>query len=327
MSFDLRVPFAYLEDGSVIRPSNAERGVNLFCPSCAEPLVYRKGEKVIAHFAHRSGGQCASYETIVHKVAKNELAKRIRESLAGHAPRQTFKRACDYCGSNEIEQGLPASIWSVGVEKRAVSGYTPDLTLYDAEGTARCGIEVLVFSAVSDEKAVALGIPWIEIEAKEIMAGLGREGGCYAVHRDSLPKFACTACQKAVFGAYRVALSVLDQWGLQWPTAPFYVSYGDCWSCGCYIPFFDWNRQQFPTPPTPRPYTVQHRYSRTTDSKYWANTCPNCRRLQGDFFVFNEPGGAFFPDEDDKMRFIGAQKNGELDLSTGRLNLRQAPEL
>lgn len=36
-------------------------------------------------------------------------------------------------------------------------------------------------------------------------------------------------------------------------------------------------------------------YSRTTNSLYWANHCMACGVILGDFYLHNEPGGAFFP--------------------------------
>ncbi|MBI3713792.1 MAG: hypothetical protein HY253_12650 [Burkholderiales bacterium] len=41
--------------------------------------------------------------------------------------------------------------------------------------------------------------------------------------------------------------------------------------------------------------TFQLKYSKTTQSKYYANTCPSCGVLSGDFFLHSEPGDPFFP--------------------------------
>ncbi|MGB0718484.1 MAG: hypothetical protein ACPGO7_04050 [Alphaproteobacteria bacterium] len=41
--------------------------------------------------------------------------------------------------------------------------------------------------------------------------------------------------------------------------------------------------------------TFQLRYSKTVGEKYYANTCPRCGMLSGDFFLHSEPGGPFFP--------------------------------
>lgn len=43
-------------------------------------------------------------------------------------------------------------------------------------------------------------------------------------------------------------------------------------------------------------------YSKTINQKYWANHCPYCRALQGDFFLYSEPGGAFCPIDEDSMK-------------------------
>ncbi|MGF6179797.1 hypothetical protein ABIB42_000796, partial [Massilia sp. UYP32] len=36
-------------------------------------------------------------------------------------------------------------------------------------------------------------------------------------------------------------------------------------------------------------------FSKTTNSSYWMNHCEHCGMKQGDFNMFSEPGGAFFP--------------------------------
>jgi len=41
--------------------------------------------------------------------------------------------------------------------------------------------------------------------------------------------------------------------------------------------------------------TFQQRYSKTVKDKYYANVCPNCGMLSGDFFLHSEPGAPFFP--------------------------------
>lgn len=48
-------------------------------------------------------------------------------------------------------------------------------------------------------------------------------------------------------------------------------------------------------------------YSRTVGCKYLANPCNNCGALQGDFFLRSEPGGAFFPMDDDERARIQIQ--------------------
>jgi len=43
--------------------------------------------------------------------------------------------------------------------------------------------------------------------------------------------------------------------------------------------------------------TFKLKYSKTVGGKYYANTCPKCGVLSGDFFLHSEPGAPFFPTE------------------------------
>ncbi len=45
-------------------------------------------------------------------------------------------------------------------------------------------------------------------------------------------------------------------------------------------------------------------YSKTIQSKYWMNHCIFCKAKLGDFFLYNEPGGAFFPIDPDDAKKI-----------------------
>jgi hypothetical protein len=49
---------------------------------------------------------------------------------------------------------------------------------------------------------------------------------------------------------------------------------------------------------------IEWRFSRTAGDSYWANICPHCGALFGDFFLHCEPGGAFFPEDDDNASRI-----------------------
>ena len=41
--------------------------------------------------------------------------------------------------------------------------------------------------------------------------------------------------------------------------------------------------------------TFKLKYSKTVGQKYYANACPKCGVLSGDFFLHSEPGAPFFP--------------------------------
>lgn len=46
------------------------------------------------------------------------------------------------------------------------------------------------------------------------------------------------------------------------------------------------------------------RYSRMADDTYFANTCGHCSANFGDFYLFSEPGGAFFPTTEEEAAAI-----------------------
>jgi hypothetical protein len=60
----------------------------------------------------------------------------------------------------------------------------------------------------------------------------------------------------------------------------------------------------------------QKRHSKTTQSVYYANTCDKCDANFGDFFLFCEPEGAFWPIDEEQARAInimGLPFAGEFD--------------
>ncbi len=44
--------------------------------------------------------------------------------------------------------------------------------------------------------------------------------------------------------------------------------------------------------------TFKRKFSKTTRTEYYANTCPKCGILSGDFYLHSEPGGPFFPESE-----------------------------
>jgi hypothetical protein len=50
--------------------------------------------------------------------------------------------------------------------------------------------------------------------------------------------------------------------------------------------------------------TFQFRSSLMAGSKYFANTCPTCHVIYGDFFLHSDPGAPFFPESEEEARSI-----------------------
>lgn len=54
--------------------------------------------------------------------------------------------------------------------------------------------------------------------------------------------------------------------------------------------------------------TFRHTFSKTIGAKYYANNCPKCGVISGDFYLHSEPGGPFFPTEKDEARTLTLEK-------------------
>ena len=79
--------------------------------------------------------------------------------------------------------------------------------------------------------------------------------------------------------------------------------------------------------------TFKLKHSMMAGKKYYANTCPKCRVLYGDFFLHAEPGAPFFPtdEEDAKLLYIKeipisktVSMNAGLNLGLGKMILSNA---
>lgn len=49
-------------------------------------------------------------------------------------------------------------------------------------------------------------------------------------------------------------------------------------------------------------------HSKTADFSYYANHCPHCKIITGDFHLHSEPGGAFFPNDEEEASNISLQE-------------------
>jgi hypothetical protein len=50
--------------------------------------------------------------------------------------------------------------------------------------------------------------------------------------------------------------------------------------------------------------TFKLTYSKTVGDKYYANTCPHCGMLSGDFYLHSEPGAPFFPMDEEEAAYL-----------------------
>ena len=173
-----KVPAGRSPSGRLVRARDASPEVGYRCPGCDSPLLLRRGPVRAHHFAHLGHGWC-SPESALHKGAKAWLAQILRGCLDGRrtgAPRLRVP-----CAGNHGTQPpwrCPGEAWfslgdlafdEVALERTTPEGLRPDLLLLE-QGRPVLGIEILVSHAVDAVKAARTAHPWVELEARRVLA-------------------------------------------------------------------------------------------------------------------------------------------------------------
>jgi hypothetical protein len=167
----------------------------------------------------------------------------------------------------------------------------PDVTLLQGDKVV-AAVEILHAHAVTAEKRARFRdqkVPWLELRAEAVVDDPLH---WVAVNSGRPGKLRCAPCVAREAEINRIAA----QFRLLPLPRGYRVAPIRCHSCHQEMLAFSWSRRPFNTesPPNPRPKTLQFRYSETLGAKYWANVCPTCNRIQGDFFLYADPEGPFY---------------------------------
>jgi len=82
--------------------------------------------------------------------------------------------------------------------------------------------------------------------------------------------------------------------------------------------------------------TFKFRYSKTVGGEYFADTCPSCGSLSGDFYLHSEPGAPFFPTDEQEVSLLYLKEipiqgpvrvQAGFHMGTGALFLRNAKRI
>ena len=155
-----------LKDGEITSIADVESGLKCgcVCPACGEPLVAKKGSKVMHHFAHHAGTNCEyGYQTSLHLAAKDILSKAKKMVI----PAVTI----DFPGTykrERVSEEKEIEIDRVELERR-FDDVIPDVVVY--AGGKYFFVEIFVTHQVDYFKLVKLklaNISTIEIDLSEI---------------------------------------------------------------------------------------------------------------------------------------------------------------
>ena len=189
MSTSINLPCA-LQGTQVIPIEEAIRGgKDYLCPGCKQPVIAKKGEKKVHHFAHKSAGSCSTgYETALHLLAKEIIVRERTFRLPDSSDRfARHKSTTILAADNEITFRLPLA-YSIEVEpgkirsEQKLGNRIPDIII-DAYGK-QLVVEIFVTHAVDEEKLNDLegeGVSVVEVDLSELAN----------VTKDELTKILC----------------------------------------------------------------------------------------------------------------------------------------
>jgi len=288
---ELSVPFVIDDEDRMYSPTTAEKGKNYLCPACRGPVIFKQGEVRIPHFAHKVSDTC-NQETIIYKTAKMLIQQAVREWKLGKSNQPTLQRACQICGTF-ISQPLPEKVDDAVLEYRLTDGSIVDVALMVGE-MAQAAVEIKVTHAVDEIKTLRLSVPFVELNGYEVIGN----PLIWNPIADTFKPLTCDKC-KSIYSRFQVkAKQVAKENGLELPAAFYRHGFCKCWKCKREIIVFAWTKDGMHDDSAPKvkpvPKTVQYRYSKTVGGKYWVNTCPYCKSIQGDFFLYSEPESPFF---------------------------------
>ena len=287
----LRVPFAFGDEKRLYDPETAEKGKHYFCPACQDAVILRKGEIKKAHFAHKVSETC-NQETILHKTAKQLIVDAISDWKSDKTDAPVLKRTCEICRQSK-DQPLPDKVESAMLEYRMSEGFVVDVALM-VENEPAAAVEIRVSHAVDENKAKSLSIPFIELEGQKVV----ENPTIFEPIFDRFLSFTCGACKQAKARFEIKVKEIAKQTGIELPTHYYRYGFCKCWKCKREIIVFAWPKTSewdISAPKVePIPRTIQYRYSNTVGGKYWVNTCPRCKSIQGDWHLFSQPDGPFF---------------------------------
>lgn len=287
----LAIPFGLAPDGSFVLPWNADPAVPYLCPGCGAPLRLRRSHVRRAHFAHRRGEGCAT-ESLLHRAAKELVVRVVREWRDAGGPRPCIDRPCPvWSCDGGVVQDLPDDITDARCEVRLGDGSIADVVLYRGDEPA-CVVEILATHAVDEAKARRLELPWVELDAADLL----ERPWWWMATQDGLRPFACPKCAARVTerreeleAIQAAAAGVAGRTGQVIPPSPPYRTVPHaCWRCGSEMVVHLWpggGGHSARTPPPPRPPTVRLCATEGYGAGYWANCCPSCGSVQGDGYL------------------------------------------
>lgn len=192
-----------------------------------------------------------------------------------------------------MSNALPEKVDSAALEYRLVDGSIADVVLMVGD-LAQAAVEIRVTHAVDEVKAKRLLIPFIELDGYDVI----ENPALWKPTIDNFNPFTCEHCKSNYVKFQAKARQIAKANNLEIPTEYYRYGFCKCWKCKREIIVFAWPKSGIHDESAPEvkpiPKNIQYRYSKSIGGKYWANACPYCHIIQGDFFLHMEPDSPLF---------------------------------
>lgn len=289
-----KVPYGRSNEDVLIPVSDAIRGERYRCPSCDLLLVLRDGQERVKHFSHPPNSEC-SEESIIHITAKELIAQAISNNASGSGKGIRLRNGCFGCGS-EFYTVLPNQIFDEAKIEMKIQSFICDVVAIK-DGAPKLAIEIYATHEIDYKKANELKPHWIELRAEDVIDDPYE----WKPTKHKLKSCYCHDCKER----FKHIVETCRKWGVDENdyipigmkgNANYIAATETCFKCKERIPVFWWKGVPFceKEPPIPRPKTIIYKYSKQFGGSYWANTCPNCKVIQGDNHLLLFESGVFF---------------------------------
>ena len=304
----LKVPYA-IRDGEIVHASQVERGLacGCVCVECGTRLVARWGPKTRPHFAHHATAGDCDGESLLHRLGKRILARRMEVDIATRRP-VNVRWGCERC-DREHETDVVRGATGVAVEHTICTAgggrIRPDVAVIDRSGKPQMLCELVVTHEPAQgvyDYARANGIAVAEFWIADVADLEGLEHA-----RTLRPK-------KATLGCLTPSCSECGEPMRDSPARySLHVVAASCWKCGSDMKLALWESDGgelhdylggsvFGPSGRSRGMMVEdgegpgeeelavarshgaiirRHYSRTMGGSYQANTCPRCQAFVG----------------------------------------------
>ena len=173
-SRDLKVPYAFNDDGQVVVPFAAIQGRHYMCLECGQRLDLRRSRRERPHFAHRPEAtkECTG-ESATHLAAKHLLKAQLEGELAMYGSIAWYV-TCAGLGDQPcrdramLKQSVPIRDWDAVALEVPHGPYRFDVAVTHQRHVIY-GFEVFFKHQVPQAKADALRVPWLELLAEDIL--------------------------------------------------------------------------------------------------------------------------------------------------------------